>query len=274
MTWSFKSSWREICHSSISLSSVLPLSQEVAPWVMKSTPQQTTKALSCHILLLVVLLLSSSVPRYSHINQYADLSNHKIHFTQLTDLGVTAYQNVVLVTSLNKYYGGSPETFIEDRRNYGPVDVSKSWFGHHVCIHKLWKHFIQTLTVSMDSKTPQLSITYATSDENTPDNTVQLEELISLNVSVQFPEVSSYMIGPHTDLIQTCCCWTQISGHHILTDSPSESGGDSTSWVHRQHHSCWSSTRWWITQWLDFIRWRYTEHIGFHNNLWQSSTLS
>ena len=61
------------------------------------------------------------------------------YFTQLPDLGVTAYHNIVLVASLTEYFGGSSDTSIEDRRNYGPAEVSESQFEHHVYN---WKHFI------------------------------------------------------------------------------------------------------------------------------------
>ena len=44
----------------------------------------------------------------------------------------------------------------------------------------------QTLSI----KTSQLSMVYTTSDENTPGNMIQLQEYISVNVSVTIPEVS------------------------------------------------------------------------------------
>ena len=48
---------------------------------------------------------------------------------------------------------------------------------------------IQTLTISMESKIPKLSMSFTTSDENTPSNIIQLDEYISVNVSITLPEV-------------------------------------------------------------------------------------
>ena len=48
----------------------------------------------------------------------------------------------------------------------------------------------QTLTTSVESKSLQLSMTYTTSDENTPDNIIQMEEQISMTVTVTLPEVA------------------------------------------------------------------------------------
>ena len=45
------------------------------------------------------------------------------------------------------------------------------------------------LTISVESNTPQLSMVFSTSDSNTPGNIIQLEELVSVNVSVTLPEV-------------------------------------------------------------------------------------
>lgn len=41
----------------------------------------------------------------------------------------------------------------------------------------------------MESVTPQLSMNFTTSDINTPGSIIQLEELISMNVSITLPEV-------------------------------------------------------------------------------------
>ena len=41
----------------------------------------------------------------------------------------------------------------------------------------------------MESKVPQLSMFFVTSDENTPSNIIQVDEYISLNISVTLPEV-------------------------------------------------------------------------------------
>lgn len=41
----------------------------------------------------------------------------------------------------------------------------------------------------METKIPQLSMAYTTSDENTPDSIIQMQERISLNVSIILPEV-------------------------------------------------------------------------------------
>lgn len=43
--------------------------------------------------------------------------------------------------------------------------------------------------ISMESKIPKLSMSFTTSDENTLSNIIQLEEYISLNVSITLPEV-------------------------------------------------------------------------------------
>ena len=46
------------------------------------------------------------------------------------------------------------------------------------------------MSVTMESRIPQLSVAYSTSDENTPGNTIQLEELVHVNATIILPEVS------------------------------------------------------------------------------------
>ena len=43
----------------------------------------------------------------------------------------------------------------------------------------------------MATKTPQLSMSYATSNEYTPGNLLKEEEQVNLNVSINLPEVRS-----------------------------------------------------------------------------------
>ena len=43
--------------------------------------------------------------------------------------------------------------------------------------------------LSVAAKSPQLSIDFTTSDENTPESMIQLNEVVSMNISVTLPEV-------------------------------------------------------------------------------------
>ena len=43
----------------------------------------------------------------------------------------------------------------------------------------------------MESVVPQLSMEFMTSDVNTPSNIIQLEEIVSMNISITLPEVRS-----------------------------------------------------------------------------------
>lgn len=43
----------------------------------------------------------------------------------------------------------------------------------------------------MDTKIPQLSMVYTTSNEYTPGNLLKLEEQVNFNISITIPEVSS-----------------------------------------------------------------------------------
>jgi hypothetical protein len=45
----------------------------------------------------------------------------------------------------------------------------------------------------MESVIPQLSMNFTTSDINTPGSTIQLEELITMNVSITLPEVRLFI---------------------------------------------------------------------------------
>ena len=73
--------------------------------------------------------------------------------------------------------------------------------------------------LSVGSKTPQLSIELSTSDEHTPGSTIQLYEIIGLNVSIAIPEVSTMM---HAQVVkyQVCAhsCTTMFLIHTIGTD--------------------------------------------------------
>ena len=73
--------------------------------------------------------------------------------------------------------------------------------------------------VSVGSKTPQLSIELSTSDEHTPGSIIQLQEVISLNVSVTLPEVSTWVVNIMVIFLKLVIAMLLYHGSQGLTPS-------------------------------------------------------
>ena len=114
---------------------------------------------------------------------------------QLPDSSVIAGDNITILAALTNYYG-TPSPSILVRTNYGQGQVrhQHNVLEDIVCVLTVrpFRTLPQTLSISMESKTPQISMAYSTSDDQTPANIIQLEELIHLSISIAFPEVSAH----------------------------------------------------------------------------------
>lgn len=90
-----------------------------------------------------------------------------------------------------------PLLFINKNHVYNTKRKRRAWGDKAIlatCIAIVHLYFVmQTLTISTESVVPQLSMNFTTSDVNTPGNIIQLEELISVNVSITLPEVRPFL---------------------------------------------------------------------------------